>query len=444
MKLHNASKENQMGIISNKFISNLQFQSKSQKCKLTIVSKFENNHHGINSEFKNFNFKENLKNKENLILSEHKRSNFNLENRFIQNFNNRSQMTPNLRKNLKFKRNLYSQNKKSSKINSNILLRGREIGAFNKMLQSEGISEFQISSRNQLNFKKTKTEKKKEDNGKLFNFRKLSKKLFKIQKSNKIKTIKWQKKKQSDERFIRNPKNIDQMTYKLNIQKEQKLLSKDKKSKKRKNSFLTGTLDKMTFNSKLILKNNLRLFYKNLRTNFFDKPEKKKASILNYKHKISFSGFKEQQPKKHFKKIRKIAESPCKVLDAPGIIDDFYTHTQEVSSKGILFISLNNTVYSFNLLNNKTQKIKTSFQNSPSSIKVNPSGNKVAIGDTRGNLNLIDIEKNCYLFKNKVHRGRLGVIDYLNPKVLITGGKDSFLNIIDLRIKSKPKNFSNL
>ena len=433
IKHNTSSQDNHIEIISDNLISALKLKSKSNNCKLTIKSKHDNAY-AINSEIKAICFKENLKNKENLMLSDHKKSSVSQRNRFILNFHNRTQMTPNLRKHFNFKKNLYSQNKKRSSTNSMIKIKHNKMGLFQKKLKSKEISEFQISSHN-------KKVVKADNNTKRSGLRKLSKELFKIQKTKKIKKIKWKKKKKADQRFFKQSYNIDQISYHLTLQKEHNEIILNKKNKKNrtpKNSFLADALTKLTYNSKLILKNNLRLFYKNLRSQFrMEKPNaNKKGSVVNYKHKITFSDIKDTQSSKNMVKIRKVSESPCKVLDAPGIIDDFYTHTQEVSSKGILFISLNNIVYSFNLANNKTQKIKTSFENSPSSIKVNQSGNQVAIGDNRGHLNLIDIQKNCYLFKSKVHRGRLGVIDYLNPHVLITGGKDSCLNIIDLRIKS--------
>ena len=231
-------------------------------------------------------------------------------------------------------------------------------------------------------------------------------------------------------------KGIEKRFFKANrgkasFQMELKSVLPKKKRKKSKtiqktlygDNFLGDSLKDLSFNQKLIKKNKLRLFFRQMRTELSGGSKGIRQS---------------NQSTKRCYKIRKIEEKPFKVLDSPGMANDFYTHTQAVSKDGLLFITLKGIVYSFCLANNKTQKIKTSFQNSPSCIATGPDGHTVAIGDIRGNLNLIDVNKNCYLFKSKVHSSRLGVAQFLNSNVLITGGKDSCLKVVDFR-EGKPE-----
>jgi hypothetical protein len=434
----NKTNKKSVSEVSDIVFSEVKNQSNSNNQQLESLS-HQKAKYGCYNHYEEINFKENVRFNENNRLFMNRENVFGSKNHFVKNFNKNNQMTPNLRKNLKGKRSLFSYSKQMFEQNShqvNNILVSQKLNHKNK---KNFISEFKVFSnlkkqkRNILNKSGLKEEYKNPE------FNNISKKLF--ENKNKIKIIQRKRIKKFDARFIKKS-NRNLMKYNFRIHKEITFLknrkTKKQKSKTRKNSFLAGALKGLTFNSKLIIKNNLRVFFKKLRTEFFNtKPDTRKNNhppvFENMIHDLGNT----KHPFKRNMKIRKIAESPAKVLDAPGIQDDFYTHTLEVSSKGILFISLKNTVYSFNLTNNKTQKIKTSFTNSPSSIKISPSGSKVAIGDIRGNLNLIDIEKNCYLYKKKVHQGRLGNIDFLNPKVLTTAGKDSRLNIIDLREKQR-------
>ena len=394
---------------------------------------------------------ENLRNKENLMRSEHKSGQWRRRQQ-PQSRCKRARMTPNLRKNRPFQANLSSQAKAvRSPMGADQDARETKRNQSGQPLV-RGISEFQLFSLN----KADQTKEAPSDEAKPKGIRKISKQLFNMSKDREcadFRTAKRIRKRAADLRLVRERRCAEKTDYHARIQRERRLLlsrreAKRKRPKRRTNpdSFLAGALRKMSFNSKLIYKNKLRLFFKNLRQNCFSPRESPSPQTLcewtRSRAHVRLPRVERRQHGKKLLKIREISESPSKVLDAPGIVDDFYTHTQEVSSKGILFISLKNTVYSFNLANNKTQKIKTSFTNSPSSIKVGPSGGRVAIGDTRGNLNLIDIEKNCYLFQSKVHRGRLGIIDYLSPHVLVTGGKDSALNLIDMRMKPKRNSIS--
>lgn len=251
---------------------------------------------------------------------------------------------------------------------------------------------------------------------------------MKLYRSKRIKKIKL------DDRLVRH--RVSRSGFDI----QSKLIQEKHERKKSSDSFLGNKLKNLSFNKKLIYKNKLRIFFKKMKSSLIgniDDVDKENVNLGQVSQRKSFMIMNDMKQRK----IRKIEEKPSKVLDAPGISDDFYTHTQDVSSKGILFISLNSIVYSFDLEHNKTQKIKTSFQNSPSCIKSDPDGTKVIIGDIKGYLNLVDIQKNCYLMKSKPHKGRLGICSFIDQNTIITGGKDSYLKVIDLRTKNFSSNF---
>ena len=254
--------------------------------------------------------------------------------------------------------------------------------------------------------------------------------------------------------FLRKDHDLLQMS--LTWAEEKAKIKKSRKIKKKVYyDYLAGSLNELTYNKKIRKLFQLRRFYAKMRAEFF-KPKQaisktmifspqNENGILNKKI-ILKSGNGNQKMnlirEPIQRKIRRIPESPAKVLDSPGINNDFYTHTLDVSKKGNLAIALNSIVYSFNLETNATQKIKTSFKNTPTCVKMNFSGEMVAVGDCKGNLNLIDLKKNCYLIKSKMHKGRIGVAKFLDDNVLITGGKDSHLKLIDIREKQRKESKS--
>lgn len=441
------SKENEQNI--KKLSRNVVFSDKNLKNDdyplLFASNKNPSKNNGFDMQNEMVNIKENLSIQKNGKIYENESQIYEWE-RSRQMFNEcdskKCQMTPNLRRNMQFKRSLFSCHKQMDENSVNTDRKFRAKMLLTQKKKQKIISEFTLFSEIKNDSNKSIKNNKKTSRINIKKSGSISKNLFKKKLEAQKVTIHRTKriKKKSDLRFIKK-NNVELKRYNFIIKQENELINKIRKTKKKlkKNSFLADALKGLSYNTKLLLKNNLRKFFKNIRKEFFEINEKKSQVSYQFKPKIDIQNETKNLNKNKKKKIRKIKESPTKVLDAPGIIDDFYTHTLEVSSNGILFISLNNTVYSFNLSNNKTQKIKTSFTSSPSSIKISPNGSKVAIGDIKGNLNLIDIEKNCYLFKNKVHNGRLGNISYLNHQVMVTGGKDSCLNIIDLREKHKQK-----
>lgn len=55
--------------------------------------------------------------------------------------------------------------------------------------------------------------------------------------------------------------------------------------------------------------------------------------------------------------VRKISRVPYKILDAPGIQDDFYLHLVDWSSKNILAVGLENSVYLWNASTSRVTKL---------------------------------------------------------------------------------------
>jgi WD40 repeat protein len=88
---------------------------------------------------------------------------------------------------------------------------------------------------------------------------------------------------------------------------------------------------------------------------------------------------------------RKINTKPYKVIEAPGLIDDFYLNLVDWSSKNDIAAGLSNSVYLW--CANKTQCVKLlDYEGDKyvSSVIWSPSGNEVAIGNSEGSVEIWD------------------------------------------------------
>jgi cell division cycle protein 20 (cofactor of APC complex) len=90
-------------------------------------------------------------------------------------------------------------------------------------------------------------------------------------------------------------------------------------------------------------------------------------------------------------RMKKIPSCPVKVLDAPGIIDDFYLNLISWSDSNILAIALQNDLYCWNA-NDGSVNLITSCETIITSIKWSPDDFYISIGLENGNIEIWDIE----------------------------------------------------
>lgn len=98
-----------------------------------------------------------------------------------------------------------------------------------------------------------------------------------------------------------------------------------------------------------------------------------------------FDNFKMSENKllKNIRNMRKIAKTPYKVLDAPGLQDDFYQDILDWSSKDIIAIALSSSLYFWSNKESENNVVKVSEapENSIySSLKWNTSGQFLSTG----------------------------------------------------------------
>ena len=145
---------------------------------------------------------------------------------------------------------------------------------------------------------------------------------------------------------------------------------------------------------------------------------------------------------------RKISIKPYKELPAPNLIDDFYLNLLDWSSKNQIAVGCSSSVILWN--NNKTQS-ETLFtydilednnnQNNENNNKLVSSliwsedGDKLAVGNSYGLVELYDINKKELITSFTGHSSRVGVVSW-NRNIISSGSKDYSIITRDIRCKN--------
>lgn len=130
---------------------------------------------------------------------------------------------------------------------------------------------------------------------------------------------------------------------------------------------------------------------------------------------------------------RVIDNSPFKILDAPGLIDDFYLNILDWS-ESIISIALGDTIYCYNTETKEVNEIFSSPNAYISSIK--SWGGNLAFGDSKGQLYTYDFNKGTVIDKKNLHTSRISSIAFSNRN-MSTGDKTGTITSSDLRSSKK-------
>ena len=147
-------------------------------------------------------------------------------------------------------------------------------------------------------------------------------------------------------------------------------------------------------------------------------------------------------------KKRKLERKPIRVLDAPGLLDDYYLNLVSWSQTNLIGVGLEDSVYFYNFLNNEIVKhleLPKIFSDGsiPSdnefcayvcSLSFNSDGKFMATGDSNGKLLLSDITKNKIIVNSTVHSSRISSLHW-QDNMLISGSRDRLIRLYDVRSK---------
>lgn len=165
--------------------------------------------------------------------------------------------------------------------------------------------------------------------------------------------------------------------------------------------------------------------------------KKKKNTNFCSPFKEEKNMIKQTKVMKSIKKSRKIAKKAYKILDAPGLTDNPSTDILDWSKKNIIAISLTENVYFFQKLKNKNKvsNLTEKQHNIYTSLKFSPSGDTLACGDNKGNLDIYNIQTKKKTSSLYLHNGPITSITFKSENTLSTGSQDKSIKSYDLRSK---------
>lgn len=131
---------------------------------------------------------------------------------------------------------------------------------------------------------------------------------------------------------------------------------------------------------------------------------------------------------------RKVSNIPYRVLDAPGLIDDYYLNLLDWSSQNVIGVALQSSVYLWNARNKDVKKLldigANDFVTSVSWIK---RGTHLAVGTNQGLVQIWDAERCKRVRTMTGHDMRTGALAW-NEHILSSGSRDRTILHHDVRI----------
>lgn len=131
---------------------------------------------------------------------------------------------------------------------------------------------------------------------------------------------------------------------------------------------------------------------------------------------------------------RRVATAPERVLDAPGLVDDYYLNLLDWSSGNQVAIGLERNVYVWSA---ETGTVSSLLETSPdtyvSSVKWSGDGAYVGVGLGTGEVQIWDVEEGTKLRSMHGHDTRVGVMGW-NKHTLSTGARSGLVFNHDVRI----------
>ncbi|KAI5807593.1 WD40-repeat-containing domain protein [Peziza echinospora] len=131
---------------------------------------------------------------------------------------------------------------------------------------------------------------------------------------------------------------------------------------------------------------------------------------------------------------RRILTAPERVLDAPGLVDDYYLNLLDWSSSNQVAIGLERNVYVWNAESGGVScLLETAADTYVSSVKWSQDGAYVAVGLGTGDVQIWDVEESTKLRTMAGHSTRVGVSSW-NKAILSTGSRSGMIFNHDVRI----------
>mmetsp|Transcript_93683 Transcript_93683/g.242506 ORF Transcript_93683/g.242506 Transcript_93683/m.242506 type:complete len:437 (+) Transcript_93683:44-1354(+) len=168
--------------------------------------------------------------------------------------------------------------------------------------------------------------------------------------------------------------------------------------------------------------------------------------VLSYKHKpirqeaaqnqfkVLFSNSRDSATKPRPAANRVVPQSPMKVLDAPGIVDDFYSHPVDWSSTNIIAVALSEMVFLFDAQSGQTEKLLSLPSGNVTTLRWTAEGAHLSVGTSSGEVQIWDASAQRQLRNLRGHGGRIGALAW-HQHVLSSGSADAEIHQHDVRVR---------
>jgi len=137
------------------------------------------------------------------------------------------------------------------------------------------------------------------------------------------------------------------------------------------------------------------------------------------------------------RQLRKISKEPYKVLDAPGLEDDFYRSCLDNSSDDVLAVARGEVVDTLSLRTKRCERLCTLRNHTCTSLSWSNTSHHphvLAVGRHNGEVQLWDVQRTHLIRTLPGHSRRVGALSW-NGHVLATGSRDRGILLHDVRLK---------
>eukprot|EP00927_Polykrikos_kofoidii_P013714 TRINITY_DN15960_c0_g1_i1.p1 TRINITY_DN15960_c0_g1~~TRINITY_DN15960_c0_g1_i1.p1 ORF type:complete len:457 (+),score=65.68 TRINITY_DN15960_c0_g1_i1:59-1372(+) len=187
-------------------------------------------------------------------------------------------------------------------------------------------------------------------------------------------------------------------------------------------------------------------YHEVLSQNVFGNTASGNVKVLSYKHKPlrQQTGVNELEvlysenpavTRQKQKIARTVPQSALKVLDAPGLIDDFYGHPIDWSSKNIVAVALSETVYLFDAASGRIERLLGLPGGAAvTSLRWTGEGLHLGVGTSNGEVQIWDGSTQRQLRNLRSHGGRIGALAW-HEYMLSSGSADAEVHHHDVRVR---------